>query len=326
MLDLRTRGWLSRLQGNGPRLVSLALAALIAVELARIAISLLSGGPVKSPQPVLTNVAPRAAQHAGFDTQSVVSAHLFGVAAADPSREDPANAPQSSANLVLAGTIATQDPKRGVAIISDGGPSKVYSVGDNVGGATLHSVYLDHVILDRGGALETLLLPRLLGPGMRAPAVVRRSGGDPRTVAAVDNIRRMVQQDPGILDQVMRTVPSYDNAAGRLRGFRAYPGRNRQIFNKLGLKAGDLVTAINGTPLDDPQRSQDVFNTIQTSDHVTVTVERGGQKQDITLNIAQVAAQATKELESESSNGAAPNSPAPPPNGSPNPNNENANE
>jgi general secretion pathway protein C len=206
----------------------------------------------------------------------------------------------------------------------------VYSVGDNVGGATLHSVYLDHVILDRGGALETLLLPRLLGPGMRGPAVVRRApGGDPRTAAAVDNIRRMVQQDPGILDQVMRTVPSYDNAAGRLRGFRAYPGRNRQIFNKLGLKPGDLVTAINGTALDDPQRSQDVFNTIQTSDHVTVTLERGGQKQDITLNIAQVAAQATKELDGEANpaTGAPPNgSPQPPGNPAPNSSNDNPNE
>src|ERR1700681_1098471 len=195
MFDLRTHEWLSRLQGNGPRLVSLGLAALIAVELARIAISLLGGGPGKSPQPALASVAPRA-QHTGLDIQSVVSAHLFGIAAADPSAQDPANAPQSTANLVLAGTIATQDPKRGVAIISDGGPSKVYSVGDNVGGAALHSVYLDHVILDRGGALETLILPRLLGPGMRGAPVARRGGGggDPRTVAAVDNIRRMVQQ------------------------------------------------------------------------------------------------------------------------------------
>src|SRR3984893_2266402 len=194
MLDSRTHEWLSRLQGNGPRLVSLALAALIAVELARIAISLIGGGPVKSPQPVLTAVAPRA-QHAGLDVQSVVSAHLFGVAAPDPSAQDPTNAPQSTANLVLTGTIATQDPKRGVAIISDGGPSKVYSVGDNIGGASLHSVYLDHVILDRGGQLETLLLPRLLGPGMHGPPVVRRPvGSDPRTVAAVDNIRRLVQQ------------------------------------------------------------------------------------------------------------------------------------
>jgi general secretion pathway protein C len=324
MLDSRTHEWLSRLQGNGPRLLSLALAALIAVELARIAISLLGGGPVKSPQPVVAG-APRA-QRAGLDVQSVVSAHLFGVAAPDPSTQDPANAPQSTANLVLAGTIATQDPKHGVAIISDGGPSKVYSVGDNVGGASLHSVYLDHVILDRNGQLETLLLPRQLGSGMRGPPVVRRAGGDPRTVAAVDNIRRLVQQDPSLLDQVMRTVPSYDNAAGRLRGFRAYPGRNRQIFNKLGLRPGDLVTAINGTPLDDPQRSQDVFNTIQTSDHATVTIERGGQKQEITLNIAQVAAQATKELDGDANSGAgaSPNG-APPPTGNPNPNGSNSN-
>jgi general secretion pathway protein C len=344
MLDTRTQELLSRLQGNGPRLAALALAALIAVELARIAITLLGGGPVKSPQPELSTIAPHAAPHAGLDIQSVVSAHLFGIAVADPSAQDPANAPQSTANLVLAGTIATQDPKRGVAIISDGGPSKVYSVGDNVGGASLHSVYLDHVILDRAGALETLLLPRLLGPGMRARPIVRRGGGgDPRTAAAVDNIRHLVQQDPGILDQVMRTVPSYDSAAGKLRGFRAYPGRNRQIFNKLGLKPGDLVTAINGTALDDPQRSQEVFNTIQTSDHVTVDVERGGQKQQITLNIAQVAAQATKELDGEANppaaapggdsavsvappaSGAPPND-APPPGAVPSNPNENPNQ
>jgi general secretion pathway protein C len=326
MLDTRPNEWLSRLHGNGPHLVSLVLAALIAVELARIAVSLLSG-PVKSPQPVLV-AGVTGPRHPAVDVQSVVSAHLFGVALADPATQDPANAPLSSANLVLAGTIATQDPKRGIAIISDGGPSKVYSVGDNVNGASLHSVYLDHVILDRAGTLETLLLPRLLAGDRGRTAAVRRSAGpDPRTMAAVDNIRHMVQQDPGILDQVMRTVASYDSAAGKLRGFRAYPGRNRAIFGKLGLKPGDLVTAINGQPLDDPQRSQEVFNTIQTSDHVTVSIERGGQKQDISLNIAQVASDAGKDLEGDSGAGtgaaAAPGGGAQPPQ---NNNNATANE
>jgi general secretion pathway protein C len=308
MLDTRNVEWLSRLRGNGPNLVSLSLAALIAVELARIAMSLVSG-PVKSPQPAIARSA-QTRPHPGVNVQKVVSAHLFGVAIADPSTQDPANAPLSSANLLLAGTIATQNPKRGVAIISDGGaPAKVFSVGDNVNGASLHSVYLDHVILDRGGTLETLVLPRLL-PGGRAS--VRKIGGDARTVAAVDNIRRMVQQDPGILDQVMRTVASYDSTAGKLRGFRAYPGRNRAIFNKLGLKPGDLVTAINGQTLDDPQHSQEVFNTIQSSDRVTVTIERGGQKQDISLNIAQVAGEATKDLEGDSSSGGGGAAVAPP--------------
>jgi len=302
MLDTRTTQWLTRIQANGPNLLSWVLGILILVQLVSLAISILSGS-VKSPEPVVTRRAvPRTA---GVDTQSVVSAHLFGVAVADPSAQDPANAPLSSANLVLAGTIATGDPQHGIALISDGGATKVFSVGDNVSGATLHLVYLDHVILDRGGILETLPLPRLIAGSHQMPP---RRGPDPRTAAAVDNIRRMVQQDPGLLDQVMRTVASYDNTAGKLRGFRAYPGRNRAIFNKLGLKPGDLVTAINGTALDDPQHSQEVFNTIQTSDHVDVTIERGGQKQDITLNIAQVAAQASKDLEPEP--GAAPASPS----------------
>ena len=323
MLDTRTSNLLSRLQANGPKLVSFVIGALILLQLLQIALPFISK-PLKVPEPVVTTAPPRA-QHSGADIQTVVAAHLFGVPPA--ASQDEGSAPQSSANLLLAGTVATQDPKHGVAIISEGGaPSKVYSVGERVGGASLHSVYLDHVILDRAGALETLLLPRELPPSRGGPAVARRAGGDPRTVAAVDNIRKMVQQDPGILDQVMRTVASYDNAAGKLRGFRAYPGRNRAIFSKLGLKAGDLVTAINGTPLDDPQRSQDVFNTIQTSDHVTVTIERGGQRQDITLNIAQVAAQATKELEGEQNTGPAPNGAAPPPNPSPNTPNENSNE
>jgi general secretion pathway protein C len=315
MLDTRTNEWLSRLQSNGPNVLSLVLAALIVAQLASLVVSLVSGR-VKSPQPVVAPlVAPRG--HSGVDVQSVVSAHLFGVATVDPSTQDPANAPLSSANLVLAGTIASQDPKHGLAIISDGGPAKVFAVNDNVNGATLHSVYLDHVILDRAGVLETLMLPRLQGGG-RSPLVRRGRGPDPRTVQAVDNIRHMVQQDPGLLDQVMRTVASYDSAAGKLRGFRAYPGKNRAIFAKLGLKPGDLVTAINGTMLDDVQHSQEVFNTIQTSDHVTVTIERGGQKQDITLNIAQVAEQATKDLEGESAPTAPASSAVPtPPGGEP---------
>jgi general secretion pathway protein C len=299
MLDTRANEWLSRLQANGPKVVSLVLAALILLQLLQIGFSMLAT-PVKSPQPVATGFVPQRPR-AEIDIPRIIASNPFGTPAG--TSQDPDSAPRSTANLLLAGTIATEDPKRGVAIISDGGaPSKVYSVGERIGGASLHSVYLDHVILDRGGALETLLLPRQLPPNRPTTAGAQRAA-DPRTAAAVDNIRRMVQQDPNILDQVMRTVPSYDNAAGKLRGFRAYPGRNRQIFSKLGLKAGDLVTAINGTPLDDPQRSQEVFNTIQTSDHVTVTVERGGQKQDLSLNIAQVAAQATKELEGETGSG-----------------------
>jgi general secretion pathway protein C len=314
MLDSRIQNLLDQATANAPWLASLLLAALIAMELARIAISAFGASPLKTPQPAGPH-RPVAAAPKSVDVQGIVAAHLFGTATADAVVADPANAPVSTANLTLAGTIATQDPKHGVAIISvGGGPSKVYSVGELVGGATVHSVYLDRVLLDRGGSLEALTLPHADGspagpaPAPRAGAVF---GGNSRTAAAVDNIRRMVQSDPSILTEVMRTVPSYDNKAGRLRGFRAYPGRNRMAFSKLGLKPGDLVTAINGTPLDDPARSQEVFNTIQTSERATVTVERAGQRQEITLNVSQVAQQASKDLEIDGNAAGANNPPTP---------------
>jgi general secretion pathway protein C len=313
MLDTRTTEWLSRVQANGPSAVAWLLAALIAVELARIAVALVSG-PVKSPQPAVMATAthPRA----GANVQTVVSAHLFGVAVADPTTQDPDHAPLSSANLVLAGTIATENPKKGIAIISDGGPSKVFSVGENVNGASLYSVYLDHVILDRGGNLETLLLPRLLSGGPRTgPRHI--AAAEPRTAQVVENIKHMVEQNPSILDQVMRTVPSFDSAAGKLRGFRAYPGRNRAIFSELGLKPGDLVTAINGQPLDDAQHSQEVVNTLQTSAFATVTIERGGNRQDISLNLAEIGAQATRALQGDSPGGAGATPPGAAPAGAP---------
>jgi general secretion pathway protein C len=289
--------WLARIPQNGPWLVSLALGALIAVQLGFVAKSLWGAGPVKTVQPVATR-SGQPASAARFDVGRVVAAHLFGNAAADPAVQDPNNAPQSTANLTLAGTIATQDPKHGVAIITDGGPSKVYSVGDNVNGASLHSVYLDHVILDRGGVLETLILPRVLAASTQVrPTVSRRQVGmQGSTAANLDNVRRMVQQDPGLLNEVMRTVASYDNQAGKLRGFRIYPGRNRSAFNGLGLRPGDLVTAINGTTLDDPQRGQEIFNAIQSSNSASVTIERAGKTIDVSLNLAQLATDASRDL------------------------------
>lgn len=332
MLDARLQSLIAKAATQGPWLVSMALAALIAVELARIALGFFGAAPLKSLAPTASQQRTIAAAQPAVDLTPVISAHLFGIAAAQDKPTDPAEAPATTANLVLAGTIATQDPKHGVAIISDGGPSKVYSVGDTVGGAKVHSVYLDRVLLDRGGSLESLLLPRLL-EGHAGPAPAPRPsgvfGGDPRVANVADNLRRRVQQDPGILNEIMRTVPSYDNKAGRLRGFRAYPGRNRIIFAKLGLKPGDLVTAINGTPLDDPQRSQEVLNTIQSSEHATVTIERAGQRQDITLNVANVAQQASKDLDLDGSGAAGggagagqPPPPAPSPTGNEDANND----
>ncbi len=225
------------------------------------------------------------------DIQSIVNAHLFGVA--DPAEQavgDPADAPQTRLSLVLAGTIAASDPKLGFGIIGESAANaKLYSVGDSVpGGVRLHAVYGDRVILDRSGQLEALLLPREYrgGSGSAAPparAVLPTTAG----ARVADRVRRMIAQDPGSVAEIMRPQPVFAN--GQQRGYRVYPGRNRAQFARLGLRPGDLVMSVNGTPLDDPQRGMEIFRSIGSSDQVRVMVERNGRPQELTLNMAQVA-------------------------------------
>ena len=68
--------------------------------------------------------------------------------------------------------------------------------------------------------------------------------------------------------------------------------------------------SINGTPLDDPARGQEIFRTLGSSSEAHITVMRAGQQQDLTLNIAQVAQEAEGMVGSP---GAAPPDQAPPP-------------
>ena len=111
-----------------------------------------------------------------------------------------------------------------------------------------------------------------------------------QTAPVMDRMRKLLSDDPGLMADVMRPQPVF--AQGRLKGYRVYPGRNRQAFTRLGLKPGDLVMAVSGTPLDDPARGQEIFRTLGSSSEAHITVMRGGQQQDLTLNIAQVVQEA----------------------------------
>jgi general secretion pathway protein C len=277
--------WRSAALARAPQVATFVLALALAAQLALIVVNL-SGRSRKTPPPppVATQSTPP------LDISGLVNAHLFGNASVQASG-DAANAPPSSMPLVLAGILATDDPKEGMAIIGESAQAaKVVSVGAQVpGGAQLHSVYADRAIIDRSGTLESVFLPRRsssVGPSPAAPPPPQAGGND----AMLDRMRRLVNDDPGLIGQVMRPQPVF--AGGKMRGFRVYPGANRQAFSRLGLRAGDLVTAINGTPLDDKDRAQEIFGTLSSSTDARVSITRNGRQQDLVLNLAQISAEA----------------------------------
>jgi general secretion pathway protein C len=279
MPDLRSR--LAK-SAQGPLLVSLVLGTLMVVEVGRASLSLLAAEPTQFSGTAM-NIRGARRKPSGANINAIVDAHLFGIAE-NGRNQDPAQAPPTTANLLLAGTIATGDPKRGFAIIGGDNPSKVYSVGDAVGGASLHSVYLDHVILDRDGNLEKLVLPRLrLATAMPADQAVKA-----RVSATANNSSAPTEAGRHSLAEVMR-VGSSEERDGKLHGFHIYPVKNRLAFSQLGLERGDLVVAVNGASVEDQNRDsgQAAFDTVRTSSTATLTVERAGQRQEITIDVAQ---------------------------------------
>jgi general secretion pathway protein C len=237
---------------------------------------------------------------------AITNAHLFGAA---PRAADGADAPQTSMPLVLTGIIAGNDPQNGLAILGQSAQAaKVYAVGDNVpGGAKLHAVYTDRVVIDRNGQLESLALPHQATAAAPPPSAAALPGEN----GSIERMRRMIAEQPGLLADVMRPQPVIEH--GRMNGFRVYPGRNRMAFMRLGLRPGDQVTAINGTPLDDRDRSEQILHTLSSSSEAHVTVIRGGQSQDLTLNIAQVAQEADALSGQGQPNGPAAGATAEPP-------------
>jgi general secretion pathway protein C len=230
------------------------------------------------------------------DLAAIVNAHLFGVAGAPAGSTDPNAVAATQMNLVLVGTIAESDPAKGWAIIGESAASaKVYSVGKTIAGGTkLHEVYPDRVILDRGGRLEALMLPRKFqGGGVAGNAgspTARPGAGGAASPMLGDRIRELAGNGSDAITEILRPQPVF--ADGHQRGYRVYPGRERAQFAKLGLMPGDLVTAINGTPLDDPARGVEILQTMNSATDVTVSVERNGQPTQITINNAQFAAEA----------------------------------
>ncbi len=189
-------------------------------------------------------------------------------------------------NLSLKGTIAALQPTEGLAIIADSrNEEKVYAIRDTVvPGTTLHAVYLDRVVLNEGGALRALKLPKEFPQG--ATSVRRNRTSVNRTSRNQQSIQAIVSQNVARLADVIRPTPYM--VAGQMQGYRVYPGRDRKQFAALGLRPGDLIKDIDGAALTDPQQAMQIFQSLGNADQVSVTVERNGQPQSLILKTSQL--------------------------------------
>lgn len=230
------------------------------------------------------------ARSEGIDINTIAGAALFGRYNAPTVESSMLAAPETPLNLTLIGVWADDREDRSRALIAtQGGEEKPYAIGDDVSrGVTLNAIFPDRVILSRGGRLETLPLVRDAGaPGFSGGEPVQQFAASESTGGApqFSRIREEVSRDPAKAAEYIRIQPA--NVGGQMRGYRVYPGRDRQAFSAAGLRPGDLVTSVNGVQLDDPSKALQLLGDLNQAGQVNLVVERGGQAQNLSINLSQ---------------------------------------
>ncbi len=224
-----------RLTRDAPRVVAALLGIAIVGQAADIWHSLVAiNRPIK---PLTLPVA-----HVRRARLSPAVGMLFGAPPA------PAEAVASRLPLILTGVIAHSDPDKAFAILGDSvAHTRLYRVGAELpDAARLVAVCPDRVEIERAGAREFLHLP--LRYAVSAERVAA-SASEPETVIAELATALPASADDSAAQTWVARHVSFESRdpAGRVIGYTLRGGSKRS-----GIHLGDVLTAVNGTPVTDP--------------------------------------------------------------------------
>ena len=186
------------------------------------------------------------------------------------------------------------NPKWSVAIIRDDDAKSAgpYNVGSTIRDATIEDIEEDKVYLDFGnGKHEYLdLLDRPAPAANPSAPVASNTPADPLTAELDKGIKKLGEHNyevqrgtvdallgnMGALAKGARIVP--ETKDGKPAGFRLFSIRPDGPFAKIGLQNGDVVSAINGLEMNSPDQALLAYTKLKTANHLSVAIERNGQK------------------------------------------------
>ena len=183
-------------------------------------------------------------------------------------------------DLSAVGIVASRDASRSVVLLRSGGRTRVVSVGENAFGGRVTAIRADSVALEFEGRRIDL---RLSGDSVRAAAPAP-AAGDPgaHVLTRRDVERRIGEEAPRILAETT-LVPAVD--AGRVAGFTLTRVPENSLLTEAGLRAGDVLTQVNDTPIDSMATLIGLWPKLQGESTLTAVVLRNGQPVSLSVSL-----------------------------------------
>lgn len=202
--------------------------------------------------------------------------------------------------LRLMATMEAEDPDESLASILDteAGVSGLYGRGDVVRtGVVVMSVDQAIVHLRNNAALEYVQLGDEAPPPPAAPTEPKEGEEkeepkpDDRTIPGAEEAincptedtctveRAFVEQlmaNPAMLAKQARIVPKQKD--DEILGYKLYGIRRGSLPKLLGLKNGDMITAVNGEELKSMDKAMALYTKLRRASNLSVSIERKGKQ------------------------------------------------
>jgi general secretion pathway protein C len=191
-------------------------------------------------------------------------------------------------NLKLWGTVVGSNPASAYAIIEESGvdssrrKQSLYKRGDTVQGAEIKKILREKVILSANGNNEIL---RIAKP--------QSSGRIPRTKSAYNqSLNRPIRQRRTIRSSQIQkalsnidTIMSQANIRPHSEGFQITRIRPASIFRRLGLRNGDIVTAVGSRPIHSVNDAMEIWQDLTARGETSISLKRRGRTRIIDYRI-----------------------------------------
>lgn len=233
-----------------------------------------------------------------FNTQALQNAYLFGKAKkiTTPVITTNKTLPKTHLNLTLHGIYYSSNPSNSLAMIANAS-GKIESYKKDAalpGGAILSQIHPKHVILLQNGREEILHLlnQETASKGATRNMVtqsprktIHQTPHIPAPAQLLGQYQQQLRTEPQKLMKLFRISSAKQN--GRLIGYRIRPRQDSRLLSHFNLQTGDIVTAVNGIPLNTHLNAFNVMQQVATADRIHLQILRNGQTHSYTFQIQQ---------------------------------------
>jgi general secretion pathway protein C len=202
---------------------------------------------------------------------------------------------QTSLNLKLWGTV-TGTEQEAFAVIEEAGSRKqnLFRIGDTVENATVKMILREKVVLSVNGKDEVLEIEKAVGRARtssaaagRRPFPARAGTGSARVRTQKITLRRsMIDNAIQDVNQLLSQVnvrPHFHQ--GQPDGLMLSRIKPNSLFMRMGLRNGDVISGVNGQNIQSVDDALSFYESLKSSDTVTVQLKRGGRDRLIEYHI-----------------------------------------